>query len=82
MESGRTYTENEMEDIEFLEEEIKTIFYKDDIPGHLAKIGTRMINKWKQLVNWKEDTTPFLKKDREKEQRDIQELFNKPKTNT
>jgi len=54
MEKGTTYTENEMEEIEFLEEEIKTIFYKDYIPDNLAKIGTKMINKWKQLTNWKE----------------------------
>jgi hypothetical protein len=54
MERGKTYTENEMEEIEFLEEEIKTIFYRDYIPDSLVIKATKMINKWKQLTNWKE----------------------------
>ena len=50
-----TNTENEMENVEFLEEEIKTIFYRDYISDSLAEKATKMITKWKQLTNWKEN---------------------------
>ena len=61
MERGKTYTENEMEDVEFLEEEIKTIFYKDVISDMSVIIGNMLLRKWKRLTNWKENDVPFLK---------------------
>ena len=82
MERGKTYTENELGEKKVLEEEIRDIFYKDTISDISVIIGNMLLRKWKQLVEWTEDTTPFLIEDKEKEQRDIQELFNKPKTNT
>lgn len=50
MEKGKTYTENEMEDIKFLEEENKTIFYKYYISNSLIKKGIKIIDKWKKLL--------------------------------
>ena len=61
MERGKTYTENEMEDVEFLEEEIKTIFHKDVISDISVVIGNMLLRKWKKLTNWKENDVSFLK---------------------
>ena len=47
-------------EILLIEFEIKNIFAKETITDadvHLAKF---LINKWKRLTNWVEDTTPVL----------------------
>ena len=63
MESGRTYTENELGEKRLLEREIKFIFNRDYISKALVKSGNRLIERWKKLVEWKEDDVPFLKED-------------------
>ena len=64
MESGRTYTENELGEKRLLEREIKFIFNKEFVSKALVKAGNRLIERWKKLVEWEEDTTPFLKDDK------------------
>jgi hypothetical protein len=44
-----------------IENEIKHIFAKDKITDADIHLGKFLINKWKRLTNWVEDTTPFLK---------------------
>jgi hypothetical protein len=63
MESGRTYTENELGEKRLLEREIRFIFNRDYISNALVKAGNVLIKKWKKLVEWKEDDVPFLKED-------------------
>jgi hypothetical protein len=58
MESGKTYTENELGEKRLLEREIKFIFNRDYISKALVKAGNRLIERWKKLVEWKEDDTP------------------------
>jgi hypothetical protein len=58
MNTGRSYTENELGEKQRLEEDIKTIFNKDYIPIFLVQKANRLIAKWKLLTNWKEDNTP------------------------
>jgi len=60
MEKGLTYTENELGEKEYLEKEIKLIFFRDSISNTLVKVGNRLLEKWKKLVQWEEDTVPFL----------------------
>lgn len=61
MEKGKTYTENELGEKRLLEREIRFIFNRDSISNTVVKAGNRLIKKWKKLVEWEEDTTPFLK---------------------
>jgi hypothetical protein len=49
-----------MHTIEDIENEIKSIFRKDLINEGDIHLGNFLINKWKRLTNWVEDTTPFL----------------------
>ena len=59
MESGKTYTENELgEKVKEVETEIKYIFNKEYIPTFLVQRANRLFAKWKLLTNWKEDDTP------------------------
>jgi len=60
MERGRSYTEEELGEKEYLEKEIKIIFFIDEISSTMVKTGNRLLQKWKKLVNWQEDTVPFL----------------------
>ena len=60
MERGRSYTEEELGEKEYLEKEIKIIFFIDEISSTMVKICNRLLQKWKKLVNWQEDTVPFL----------------------
>lgn len=52
MEKGKTYTENELGE---LEEDIRDIFYKEHITSFLVHKANRLIKKWKKLTNWKEN---------------------------
>lgn len=61
MEKGKTYTENELGEKRLLEREIKNIFFRDYISNTLVKVGNRLLEKWKNLVEWQEDDVPFLK---------------------
>ena len=61
MEKGKTYTENELGEKEYLEREIKNIFNREFVSKSLVTAGNRLIKKWKTLVEWEEDTTPVLK---------------------
>lgn len=61
MEKGKTYTENELGEKNLLEEEIRFIFNRDFVSKSLVTAGNRLIKKWKKIVEWEEDTTPFLK---------------------
>lgn len=65
MEKGKTYTENELGEKEYLEKEIRIIFFRDYISNTLVKVGNRLLEKWKNLVEWQEDDVPFLKDDDE-----------------
>lgn len=65
MEKGKTYTENELGEKEYLEKEIRIIFFRDYISNTLVKVGNRLLEKWKNLVEWQEDDIPFLKEDKE-----------------
>ena len=58
MNTGRSYTENELIEKKRLEEEIKTIFNKDYIPSFLVHKANSLIAKWTRLTKWKEDNTP------------------------
>jgi hypothetical protein len=58
MNTGRSYTENELGEKQKLEEDIKTIFNKDYIPSFLVHKANSLIAKWTQLTKWKEDNTP------------------------
>ena len=60
MENGLTYTENELGEKDFLEKEIRLIFFRDKISDTLVKVGNRLLQRWKKLVQWEEDTIPFL----------------------
>ena len=60
MEKGLTYTENELGEKDFLEREIRLIFFRDKISNTLVKVGNKLLEKWKKLVQWEEDTIPFL----------------------
>jgi hypothetical protein len=64
MESGKTYTENELGEKNLLEREIRSIFNKDFVSKALVTAGNKLIKRWKNLVEWKEDTTPVLKDDK------------------
>jgi hypothetical protein len=64
MESGKTYTENELGEKNLLEREIRFIFNKDFVSKALVTAGNKLIKRWKNLVEWKEDTTPVLKDDK------------------
>jgi hypothetical protein len=66
MESGKTYTENELGEKEYLEKEIRIIFFRNSISDVLVKVGNRLLEKWKNLVEWQEDDIPFLKENDEK----------------
>lgn len=48
------------EEIKAIEKDIKTIFNKKFIPSYLVVKANTLIEKWKVLTNWKEDTTPIL----------------------
>lgn len=61
MEKGKTYTENELGEKNLLEEEIRFIFNREFVSKSLVTAGNRLIKKWKKIVEWEEDTTPFLK---------------------
>jgi hypothetical protein len=57
MNTGRSYTENELGEKQRLEEEIKTIFNKDYIPLILVYKANSLLAKWKRLTGWKERTS-------------------------
>lgn len=61
MEKGKTYTENELGEKRLLEREIRFIFNRDSISNTVVKAANRLIKRWKKIVEWEEDTTPFLK---------------------
>lgn len=61
MEKGKTYTENELGEKNLLEREIKFIFNREFVSKSLVTAGNRLIKKWKNIVEWEEDTTPVLK---------------------
>jgi len=61
MEKGKTYTENELGEKNLLEREIRFIFNRDFVSKSLVTAGNKLIKKWKKIVEWEEDTTPFLK---------------------
>ncbi len=65
MEKVKTYTENELGEKNLLEREIRFIFNRDSISNTVVIAGNRLIKKWKNLVEWEEDTTPFLKDNNE-----------------
>ena len=67
MEKGLTYTENELGEKRFLEREIRFIFFRDKISNTMVKAGNRLLEKWKKLVQWEEDTIPFLIEEDESE---------------
>jgi hypothetical protein len=56
MEPGRSYTENELGEIQNVEAEIRTIFNKDYIPTFLVHKANSLLAKWKRLTSWKERT--------------------------
>lgn len=56
MEPGRTYTENELGQIQVIETEIRTIFNRDFIPTILVYKANSLLAKWKMLTGWKERT--------------------------
>ena len=56
MEPGRSYTENELGEIQNVETEIRTIFNKDYIPTFLVHKANSLLAKWKRLTGWKERT--------------------------
>ena len=60
MEKGLTYTENELGEKRLLEREIRFIFFRDKISNTLVKTSNKLLEKWKKLVQWEEDTIPFL----------------------
>ena len=49
-----------MHTLQQIEDEVKRIFAKEKITDADVHFGTFLINKWKRLTNWVEDTTPVL----------------------
>ena len=58
MESGKTYTENELGEKNLIEEEIRFIFNRESVSDALVNVGNRLFERWKKLTNWQEDDTP------------------------
>ena len=54
------YTEEQLGEKEYLEREIRRIFFKDKISVRLTITGKVLLKRWKKLVQWKECTIPFL----------------------
>lgn len=48
------------EEIRALEIDIRSIFNKQFIPSFLVAKANTLIERWKFLTGWKEDTTPVL----------------------
>ena len=51
MERGRSYTEEELGEKEYLEKEIKIIFFIDEISSTMVKICNRLLQKGKKLIS-------------------------------
>lgn len=51
---------NKKQEIKILENNIKDIFKIDPLTNDLVIIGNNLINKWKVLTKWQEDTTPAV----------------------
>ena len=60
MEEEAKYTEEQLGEKEYLEREIRRIFFKDKISNKLVKTGCLLLKRWKKLVQWKECTIPFI----------------------
>jgi len=54
------YTEDQLEEKEYLEREIRRIFFRDKISNRQASRGKDLLKRWKILVQWEECTIPFI----------------------
>jgi hypothetical protein len=64
MERGRSYTEEELGEKEYLEKEIKIIFFIDEISSTMVKICNRLLQKGKKLINWAREYCTFFNRRR------------------